>query len=225
MLILETTEQPAAAARNLRRIEREVLVLGEGEAHRRERGQPGGAAELLAAAPDTAEAGRFVARADLPEIDPGVQRRREVPHQLPEVHPLLGGEIHRELLAVPLPLGVADFHVELPCPDLLQHRPPGVFFAPAQVVRGAHVLLRGAPQDRLLRNFDFPHSAAAAAAGALLRGGFSHGRDPAEVESAIHRHDDRFLEAKRLRVVRPEEIVLPVALESNFDGGGHQASV
>ena len=75
VLVLEAAEQPAAAAGDLGRVEREVLVLGEREADGRELGEPGGAAVLPAAAADAAEPGRLVAHADLPELDPGPEHR------------------------------------------------------------------------------------------------------------------------------------------------------
>src|SRR5439155_14087674 len=69
------------------------------------------------------------------------------------------------------------------------------------------------------------HGAAAAPAGAFLGGRFPHRRHPAEVEAALHRHDHRIAEPERLLIVGPEEIVFPIALEADFDGGGHHASV
>src|ERR1051326_4573153 len=49
VLVLEAAEQPPAPARDLGRVEGEVLVLGEGETHRPERGEPARAAVFLPA--------------------------------------------------------------------------------------------------------------------------------------------------------------------------------
>src|SRR5207249_2919353 len=83
--------QSPASSRDLRRVEGEVLVLGERQAHRPQLRQPAGAAVLAAAAAHPVEPLGLVACADLPQLDARVKQAREVPHQGAEVHPLFGG--------------------------------------------------------------------------------------------------------------------------------------
>ena len=54
VLVLEAAEQSSAPARNLGRVERQVLILGECQTDRVERPEPGRAAVFLAAAADAA---------------------------------------------------------------------------------------------------------------------------------------------------------------------------
>src|SRR6185437_6175261 len=65
VLIMETAEQAAARAGNLRRIEREVLCLRDRQIHGLELGKPAGTAVFAAAAPHAGEPPRFVSGADL----------------------------------------------------------------------------------------------------------------------------------------------------------------
>src|SRR6476620_1739635 len=106
MFVLEPAEQAAAPAGNLRRVEREMLILGEAEIDRRELLEPGRAAVFAPAAADAGEPGGLIAHTDLPELDPGPKPRCEIAHQRPEIHPLLGREVDRELAAIPLPFGI-----------------------------------------------------------------------------------------------------------------------
>ena len=76
VLVLEAAEQPATAAGNLGRVEREMLILGQPEVDRGELLEPGGAAVLPAAAPDARQAGGFVPDSDLAELDSGARTAR-----------------------------------------------------------------------------------------------------------------------------------------------------
>jgi hypothetical protein len=88
MLVPEAAEQAATPAGNLRRVERQMLILGQGEAHRAQLWQPTGAAVLAAAAADAIEALGLVARADLPQVDPRAEQGRELAHQITEIDAL-----------------------------------------------------------------------------------------------------------------------------------------
>src|SRR5207237_9902949 len=81
---------------------------GEREAHRPQLGQPARAAVLATAAAHTVEPLCLVARADLAQLDARVEQAREVAHQRQEVQAMLGGEVHGELLTVPMPQGFRD---------------------------------------------------------------------------------------------------------------------
>ena len=134
MLVAEATQQAPAASRDLRRIEREVLVLGERQADRPELRQPARAAVLAAAAAHPVQPLRLVARADLAQLDARAKRAREIAHQGAKVHTLLGGEVHRELLPVPLPLGIGDLHGEGVPVHLLHHAAPDIVFFAVQLL-------------------------------------------------------------------------------------------
>ena len=153
VLVLEAAEQPPATARDLRGVEREVLVLGEREIDRPQLGEPGGAAVLPATAPDAGEAGGLVADPDLPQLDAGAEERGEIADQCPEIDPLLGGEVDGELVPVPLPLGVAHLHHEPVVADPLDHLPADLLLGAAAFLVAADVVGGGAADDRLERLF------------------------------------------------------------------------
>src|SRR3989475_9296764 len=108
-----------------RGVEREVLVLGERQAHRPELREPARAAVLATAATHAVQPLRLVPRADLAQLDARVEQARQIPHERPEVHALLRREVDRELAAVPLPLGVRHLHLEALPLGALPHPPPG----------------------------------------------------------------------------------------------------
>ena len=74
VLVGQAAHQAAAGAGDLRRIERKVLVLRELQRDRLDLAQPGGAAELAAAAADPTQEGRFIANADLSQLDARPER-------------------------------------------------------------------------------------------------------------------------------------------------------
>jgi len=80
VLVAEAAQQPPAAARDLRRVERQVLILGERQAHRAQLRQPARAAVLATAPAHAVEPLRLVPRADLPQLDARVEQAREVAH-------------------------------------------------------------------------------------------------------------------------------------------------
>src|SRR5258708_36336589 len=94
VLVTQTAEQPAAAARDLGRIERQVLILVDREADRPQLRQPAGAAVLAAAAPYAVEPLGLVSSADLTHLDPRGEQARQGAHQRAAIHALLGREIH-----------------------------------------------------------------------------------------------------------------------------------
>src|SRR5256885_5289144 len=97
----------------MRGIKRQSLNLGHAETNGTELGKPRAGAVLPAAPADTVQSLRFVANADLFQLDSRAKHRRKLADEIPEVDAFLGSEIERELLAVPLPLGVGDLHHEL----------------------------------------------------------------------------------------------------------------
>ena len=204
-----------------------MLVLGEGEAHGVELAKPGGAAVLAAAAPDAGEPGGLIADPDLAELDAGAKMACEVADERAEVDPLLGGEVDGELVAVPLPLGIAHFHPEVVPLDPLHHRATGVLLLLAELVVLADLVLRG-PAHHLGLGVGLGGVVGAAAGGtaaaALLGGGLSGALDAAEVEAAIGLHDDRLLQAEGVFDVEPAVEPAAIAFETDLDEL-HQASV
>src|SRR5207245_993743 len=134
--------------------------------------EPGGAAVLAAAATHPREAPRFIAGADLPQVDAGAVQTREVAHQRAEIHPLVRREVDRELAAVPLPFGVGDLHRQAVLADAVPDRAPDVVLGVPQLIGGLHVLAAGAPHDaaRGLLVRRLLQGAAGAAAATLLEG-------------------------------------------------------
>ncbi len=77
------------------------------------------AEQYWSAAADSVQATGFVADADLLELDPRSKQRRQIAHKIAEIHTLLGREVERQLLFVPLPFGVGDLHRQAVRPDAL----------------------------------------------------------------------------------------------------------
>src|SRR5262245_40373046 len=81
VLVAQATLEPPAHAGELRRIEREVLLLGHLDRDRVEFPQPRRAAKLAATRADRAHELGFVAGADLLHLDPHAQLLGDVTHQ------------------------------------------------------------------------------------------------------------------------------------------------
>src|SRR5207249_1343349 len=98
VLVPQAAHEPPARARDLRRIERQPLILGHAEIHRAQFRQPRRRTVLPAAAADAVEPLGLVALANLLQLDPRAEHRRQLTHERAEIHAPLGGEIQRELL-------------------------------------------------------------------------------------------------------------------------------
>src|SRR5690606_13989225 len=112
VLVVQAGHQPTAGAGNLRRVERQPLVLRELEGDWLDFRAPQPAAELAAAPAEAAQALRLVAHPDLPQLDAGLERAGHVLHESAEVDALVGREVDGELVAVPLPFRLADLHAQ-----------------------------------------------------------------------------------------------------------------
>src|SRR5512140_155687 len=104
--VAEAALEPAAHPGELGRRQGKVLLLRHLERDRLEFADPGRTAERPPAHAHPAVPAGFVPDADLPQLDPGPEDRRQVLHQFPEVDPLLGGEVERDPVAVELVLDV-----------------------------------------------------------------------------------------------------------------------
>src|SRR5690606_23733364 len=92
VLVGETAHETPAAAGDLRRIQRQALVLGQLEAHRLQLAQPRGAAEFSPAPAHAAQRRCLVPYTDLLQLDARAERAREVADQLAEIDAPLGRE-------------------------------------------------------------------------------------------------------------------------------------
>src|SRR5438067_6768847 len=93
-LVEQAALEPAAVAEQAAVGERHVLRLGHLHGDRLELAQVGRAAELAAAGADAVHDARRVAGADLAHLDARAELAREIAHQLAEVDPVLGVEVH-----------------------------------------------------------------------------------------------------------------------------------
>src|SRR5579883_468658 len=213
VLVAETAHESPARAGDLGRVEREMLVLGYPEVDRAELGQPGGRAVLSTAAAHTVQSLRLIAGADLLELDASAEERREVADEVPEVDPLVGGEIERELLSVPLPLGVGQLHHEPVGLDPLDRLASRGLVLRTELAGLAHLTGRREP-ERLARR-RLRAAAVGAPGGSALRDFAGREHDP-EVLPTVRLHHDRRLRRWRL-VALPGEELLSVPLEGDLD--------
>ena len=144
---MQAAEQPAARPGDLHRVQRQALGLSQRQAHRSSFGQPARDAQLPPAAPDPVQPLGFVARPDLPQLDPRAEQACEVPHQRPEIHALLGGEVNRELALVPLPFGVGDLHGEIVLPHAVPYGAAHFFFIASQIGGRLPIFRCGDPKN------------------------------------------------------------------------------
>ena len=128
LFVAEAAHEAAAGPGDLRRVQRgEPLILGDARLDGSQVREPAGAAELAAAAADPVEAAGFVAHADVPHVHACRACRFDLADQRTEIDAFLGGEIHREALAVELPFDVRDLHLEVEGPDHVDRLTPDGF--------------------------------------------------------------------------------------------------
>src|SRR2546430_2891014 len=151
-LFRSAAQQPPTPARDLRRIERQVLILGEREADRPQLGEPARTAVLAPAAAHALKPLGVVGRDDLPQLDPGVEQAGKVAHERAKIDALLGREIDRQLLPIPLPLGIGDLHRERVLLHPFHHPAAYRGFLFVEPLGGPRVVRCGAPHDATLRS-------------------------------------------------------------------------
>ena len=83
---------------------------------------------------------------DLPQLDAGMEDAGQVLHQLPEVHPLVGGEVEENFAAVKGALGADQLHVQAMGLDLLDADRLGLGLLGPVVGHDALILGRGLAQ-------------------------------------------------------------------------------
>ncbi len=223
VFVRQAAHQPATGAGNLRRVEREVLILGELQGDRLDLPEPGGAAEFSTATPHPTEQRGLVADADLPQLDACAERTRQIANELAEIHPTFGGEVEGELVPVPLPFRLGDLHPQLMLGDEFAGLPPHALLIGTQGLKLLDFFRSGATKRDAQRLAFRLRVLSRAAAGALLR------RDPAsrhytpQVLSPFRLHDQPVAGAQGL--VFRREVTTTVPLEAHFDDltGGVQS--
>ena len=117
LLIAEAAQEAPADARNLGRVQEQVLFLRHFDGHWNELAQEPAAAAHHAAAPHRAEHLRLVPDADLAQFDAGVVLAHQILYQFTKVDPGRGGKVKHQLAAIEQDLHIDELHVELAFPD------------------------------------------------------------------------------------------------------------
>ena len=118
LLVLQTAHESAAGAGDLGGVEAERLGLCHLDRHGQEAVEERRAAEGSAADAETAQHLRLVTHADLAQLDACAEHRREILHQLTEVHATFGGEEEYDLVALKITGNIHQLHVQLMLGDL-----------------------------------------------------------------------------------------------------------
>jgi hypothetical protein len=117
-LIAKAALQAATESRQPRWVQVQVLTLRHLDRDGLEAVQPRGTAQRPPARSVASEHLGLVSGPDLTHFDTGVEFRRELAHQFPEVDTPIGREIEDQARAVELLFGSREFHVEVPLADL-----------------------------------------------------------------------------------------------------------
>src|SRR5262249_46895408 len=212
-LVAKTAFQPAAEARELRRVEAEVLLLGHLDRHRLERVEERGAAERAAAGAVAAVHLGLVAHADLAHLDARAEFGGELADQLAEIDAAVGGEIENQLRAVERLLHARELHAEAALPNFQQRDP----------VRFLLAMLVLHPRDDVVARGDADHSRRLIAGGrppGLELRDVAHHR--AERGGAVALDDDR-VAAPRRRLRLAEDVRVRAADRRQLHGHDRRA--
>ena len=147
-LVGEAAEQASAVARDLHRVQREVLLLGHLDRHGAQAVGDRVAAEGPAAHAHPAHHPGLVAHPDLAQLDAHLEGRDQVAHQVAEVDALLGREEEQDLLLVQEVVRAHQLHVEAARGDPLARRLVGLLLAHAVLAQAREVDRRGGPHHR-----------------------------------------------------------------------------
>ena len=112
-LVAKAAHEATAQARNLLRVQRQILVFRHANRHRIELAAQASAAQLLAAVPETADDARFVAHADLTHVDSNMEFRSERAYEFAEIDALICFEIENRFVAIEKELDGHGMHIEL----------------------------------------------------------------------------------------------------------------
>ena len=146
LLIFQAAHQPPAGAGDLGGIQAEVLGLRHLDGNGQKPVQKLGTAEGPPADAKSPDHLGLVPHADLPELDAGPEHGGQVPHQLPEVYPAVGGEVEYDLVSVKAGGDVHQLHLQAVGGDLPLADVKGLPLFFLVVLHGAAVALRGHAQ-------------------------------------------------------------------------------
>ncbi|MPN14147.1 hypothetical protein SDC9_161473 [bioreactor metagenome] len=143
LLVFQAAHQPPAGAGNLGGVQAEVLGLGHFNRNRQKRVQKLGAAKGPPADAESADHFRLVPHANLPQLDPRPKHSGQIPHQLPEVHPPVGGKIKDNFGPLKAKGNVYQLHVQPVVLNFLLTDVKGLALPLAVVFHGVPVVFRG----------------------------------------------------------------------------------
>ena len=146
LLVFKTAHEASAGAGDLGGVQAQILGLRHFNGYGLEILQKFPAAEGTSADAQTPDQLGLVPHADLPQLDAGVESPGQILDQLPEIHPLVGGEVKQDLAAVKGALRPDKLHVETMGGDLLTADVAGTLL-PGLVLRGDPLILGGGPAD------------------------------------------------------------------------------
>ena len=118
MFIFQATHQAAAYTRDLRRVERQVLILCHIDRNRVEILQIRAATQLAPAGAQPADHLGLVAHADLPQLDARAEHARQIFNQLAEVDAPVGGKVEQHLVHVERTFRPNQIHLQPALLDL-----------------------------------------------------------------------------------------------------------
>ena len=147
-LILQAAHQTSADAADLLGIQGKILFLRHFDGDRDKIRQPGVTAQRAPAGAHAADDPGLVPDTHLTELDPHVEDRRQVLHQVAEIHSSVRSEEKQELTVIERILRPDDLHVQLPLIHLSPADHQGILF-PVLVVPDLLFILRGRPADDL----------------------------------------------------------------------------
>ncbi|MBR2073675.1 MAG: PhnD/SsuA/transferrin family substrate-binding protein, partial [Fibrobacter sp.] len=119
LLKFEAAHQAAAYAADFGGVEGEVLFLGHFDADRLKIAQKAAAADGSAAGTQTAKHSSFVAYADLPQFNAGMEYGSQILHQRTEIPTAVGGEIEENFGIVEGLFNAYQLHIQLVFLDLV----------------------------------------------------------------------------------------------------------
>ena len=112
-LVIEAALEAAAHTREFGLVDGQVLVTGSAGSDRAEISQPGRTTQFAPAGADAADAGRFLARADLAHFDFHAEFLGVLPDELAEVNPPIGSVKEGCFALVGLVFHIPYFHIQV----------------------------------------------------------------------------------------------------------------
>lgn len=147
VFIIQATEQAAALAGDLARVECQVLLLGHLDRHRLEIPQPGAAAEFPTADADAAGDLGLVTDADLAHLDPGVKGVGQILDQVAEIDPAVSGKEEHRLAAVEQVFNPHQLHLHVAFDDAAEAEVEGLLLLLTVALKGCQVVAVGLALD------------------------------------------------------------------------------